>query len=265
MVVLGNIFRNGIIEFDEVRLLLGAPLSDAGWSFSNGVTKPYSGRGTGHGAIEGHFEFSKQVLAFADRGSYFFKAAEPESIRIDNWRDFQEKLIIKFTQTLYSFRELYIVVDSVTTDNATLAISGADNGELEIASDTENFGLVDIFGHYASKTIQSKEIEYYHRSDKRTPSYFKAKKLVVQREKEESFINSLLNKDLDMGEWADNFFSCRFHHEAGGYRENFRNARGSLLDMLQANELNANTALLYFKWEDANLDDVELLFQHYDN
>ena len=33
--------------------------------------------------------------------------------------------------------------------------------------------------------------------------------------------------------------------------------------MLQANELNPNTALLYFKWADANLDDIEKLFLVY--
>jgi hypothetical protein len=44
-----------------------------------------------------------------------------------------------------------------------------------------------------------------------------------------------------------------------------QNAQGFYLDMLQCNELNPNTALLYFKWVDANLDDVEKLFGAYGN
>ena len=43
------------------------------------------------------------------------------------------------------------------------------------------------------------------------------------------------------------------------------NPQASILDMLQANELNPNTALLYFRWSDANLDDIEKLFTAYGN
>jgi hypothetical protein len=42
-------------------------------------------------------------------------------------------------------------------------------------------------------------------------------------------------------------------------------AQDSILDMLGANELNPNKALHYFKWAEANMDDVEKLFISYGN
>jgi hypothetical protein len=260
IMVMGNIFRKGLIRDSDVVFGNGIHISPAGWIFNDGMTKPYSGRGSGHGPIAGDFEYSKQVLAFADKGSFFFRGSNPESVRILNWGDFQQELIIKMTQALYSFRELYIVTESAATSDWTLAISGAAKAELEIATDEENFGLVDIFGHHKAKTIQSKDIEFYHREDKRKPSFFKAKKLVVQDEKLNVFISELISNRESHHQWAGGFFEYQFQHEPGYLSPGTLKSRAGTLDMLQANELNPNTALLYFKWEDAGLDDIEKLF-----
>ncbi|WP_264537880.1 hypothetical protein [Flavobacterium sp. N1736] len=266
IILLGNLFRNAIInEYDaDVSGVLAQ--NAANWSFSDGISKPYSGRGHGHGAIDGEFEFSKQVLAFAHKGSFIFKAEEPETVKIKNWNDIQQQLILKLTQTLFTFRELYVVTESATAANTTLAISGEANAELELVSDVENFGLVDIFGHDSTKTIQSKDIDYYHRETKRKPSYFKAKKLAVQDEKLSYFISDFVNKSNNSSEWTDSFFGSNFHSDTDYSPQMiFQNAQGHFLDMLQSSELNPNTALLYFKWVDANLDDIEKLFTNYGN
>ena len=265
MTLLGNIFRSPVIdaadvEFGDARAM---KLNAANWQFSEGVTKPYSGRGTGHNPIGGDFEFSKQVLGFARRGSFFFRANNPESVKILNWNDLQQQLIIKLTQTYYSFRELYLVTESATASDWTLAIAGAEQGELEIATDSENFGLVDIFGHHSAKTIQSKEIEYYQRETGRRPTFFKAKKLVVQDEKLENFISGLMLESQGANEWASSFFDYEFDYDTGYHIAGQRHAQASVLDMLKANELNPTSALLYFKWADANLDDIEKLFLTY--
>ena len=266
MIVLGNIYRKSIVIPENEHLEYGIKLNPANWSFNDGVTKPYSGRGSGNNPIEGEFEYSKQILAFSDAGSYFFKGNNPESVQISNWRDIKNELIIKMTQTLYSFRELFIVTESATNSDWTLAISSSDEGELEIATDSENFGLVDIFGDASSKTIQSKDIEYYHREDKRKPTFFKAKKLVVQDEKLETFISELISERIGKKEWADDFFDYDFEHDAQAYAPRVSpNVQISFLDMLQANQLSPNTALLYFRWVDANLDDVEKMFLSYGN
>jgi hypothetical protein len=264
IVLLGNVYHSTIVPQHDVDLSDIMILNASNWNFSDGISKPYSGRGYGNNPVEGQFEFSKQVLSFAQNGSFIFKAQDPESIKINNWSEIQQQLIIKMTQTLFSFRELYIVTESATANNTTLAIAGAENAELELASDAENFGLVDIFGDQNTKTIQSKDIEYYHRENKRKPAYFKAKKLVVQEDKLAYFISDFINKDNNNGEWVNTFFNSNFHNDIDYNSQMImQNAQGYFLDMLQSNELNPNTALMYFKWADANLDDVEKLFASY--
>lgn len=264
IVLLGNVYRNTIVPQHEVDLTDIITLNASNWNFSEGISKPYSGRGYGNNSMEGQFEFSKQILSFAHNGSFIFRAEEPESIKINNWNDIQQQLIIKMTQTLFAFRELYIVTESATANSTTLAIAGAENAELELASDTENFGLVDLFGDQNTKTIQSKDIEYYHRETKRKPAYFKAKKLAVQEDKLAYFISDFINKETNGGEWVNTFFNSNFHNDIDYNAQIImQNAQGYFLDMLQSNELNPNTALLYFKWTDANLDDVEKLFASY--
>jgi hypothetical protein len=260
MILLGNIFRNGIIDRDYVALSEVIQLNAAGWELSDGVSKAYSGRSTGNGPIEGNFEFSKQLLVFADSGSFLFKGTSPECLRINNWPEWQQALIIKLTTTVYSFREVYVVTECVAPANWTLAVAGAPEAELEIATESENFGLVDIFGHHAARTIQSRDIEYYHREEKRKPVFFKAKKLAVQDDRMQLFISNMIAQAQGCNEWAAEFYNCDFHFDYRFSYELEQYTKAGLLDMLQANELNPNTALQYFKWTDANMDDVEKLF-----
>ncbi len=260
MVVLGNIFRGGVIDPLEVDISDQDKLNPAEWNFSDGVTKPYSGRGSGHSPLAGEFEFSKQVLAFKEKGSFMFKATAPKSVRIRNWNDFQQALIIRLTQTLYSFRKVYVVTEVVTAEEWTLAISGGAQAELEIATDQENFGLVDIFGHSSARTIQSKEIECYLQEKNRRPCFFKTKKLVLREEQTEVSVSSLIAQQQDQNEWAQQFYGFDFLKEPLYYNRHLEHTQFNLLDLLPANELNANTALRYFKWIDANMDDIEKLF-----
>lgn len=263
VIMLGNIFRHNMVDRDRCKFGYGIRLNPSGWHLSDGLSKPYSGRGSGEGALESEFEFSRQILSFSKRGSFFFKGNNPESVKVLNWNELQQELIIKLTQTYYSFRELYLVTESATTTDWTLAIAGAEKAELEIATRSDNFGLVDIFGHHEAKTVQSRDIEYYHREHKRKPCFFKAKKLVVQDNKLDVFINELIHAQENRNQWAGDFYDYDFHYEDGYSTDIPTYARASLLDMLPANELNPNTALLYFKWSDANLDDIEKLFAPY--
>jgi len=264
MILLGNIFRKSIIKPEDATIEYGQKLNSASWKFNDGVSKPYSGRGAGNNPIEGAFEFGKQVLHFKNAGSYIFDGKNPESCKISNWNDIEQKLIIKLTQTLYSFRELYVVTECVTTSSWTLAVAGNKNAELEIAIENENFGLVDIFGESGTKTIQSKDIEYYNRTEKRIPNFFKAKKLVISQDKEEVFISDL-NQNLEYhSKWASQFFDYDFSEsEFKSSHWNTNSLNTIVLDMLQANQLNPNTALQFFSWSDLNLDDIYKLFITY--
>lgn len=262
MIVYGNVFRSGLVDQEVCKLEYSLKQNPFNWNFSDGLSKPYSGRGSGNAALGGEFEFSKQILSFNAAGSFLFKGNDPESVKIANWNDIQQQLIIKLTQTVYSFRELYVVTECATAADWTLAVAGAEKAELEIATDGENFGLVDIFGHHSAKTIQSRDIEFYHRESLRKSSFFRAKKLAVQDEKLQVFISELINNQQKQNEWASNFFNYDFHYSST-YTPNITGNQAGILDMLQANQLNPNTALLYFKWVEANLDDVEKFFLTY--
>jgi len=260
IVVMGNIFRKGLIRDADVSFGNGIPVSTGGWVFSDGITKPYTGKGSGQSSTGDELEFIRQIIAFAHKGSFFFRGNQPESLRIINWADFQKELIIKMTQSLYSFRELYIVTESAVTADWTLVISATDKGELEIAAEEDGNGLLDIFGHHRAKTIQSRDIEFYHRESKRKPVFFKAKRLAIQDDKINVFISDLISSRESHHQWAGSFFEYQFQHEPGYLSPGMLKNRAGILDMLQANELNPATATLYFKWDDMDLNDIEKLF-----
>lgn len=264
MIVLGNIFRNNIISKDDCTIEYGIKQNTASWNFSDGISKPYSLR-EGSNNENRNLNYSKQLIDFHDFGSFFFKSNNVESVRISDWSKIKNQLIIRMTQVIYSFRELYIVTESAVASDWTLAISGSQKGELELATEVENFGLMDLFGHESARTIQARDIEYYHRESEKKPTFFKAKKLVVKQDKLEVFISELIYNQRTHASWVIDFFDYNFSTKNIYESNNIINSQSCLLDMLQANELNPNTALLYFDWTDANSDDIEKLFSVYGN
>jgi len=147
----------------------------------------------------------------------------------------------------------------------TLAISGGSNAELEIITDEEGAVLMDVFGQPGASTLMTKDLEYYHHESKRKPMFFKAKKLIVQDEKLSIFMSELTGSRQLQQEWARDFYQYEFHYDEDYVAEIQHQAQSSLLDMLRASELNPNTALQYFAWREANLDDIEKLFTPYGN
>ncbi|MGB8192253.1 MAG: hypothetical protein WCF67_10055, partial [Chitinophagaceae bacterium] len=95
------------------------------------------------------------------------------------------------------------------------------------------------------------------------PVFFQAKKLAMQEEKLETFISDLIYQKENTEQWVNDFFNEQFHYEPDHAPHKSASAGASILDMLHANDLNPNTALLYFKWVDANLDDIEKMFPDY--
>lgn len=259
--LLGNIFRQKLINLPDVLISDAIDLSPQNWNFSNGVTKPYAGRGTGQNGIEGEFEFSRQILAFEKAGSFIFKGNSPKAFKILDWNRLQDELIIKLTQTYFSFRQVYVVTEALMLDDWSLAISGEEDGELEIATEQENFGLVDIFGEVDSKTIQSKNLAYMHSERRRNTQFFKAKKLAVQDRKLDYVISELIQFRYDHQTWADNFYNLPLELESDWQlRGEPKYYEANVLDLLSGNQLNPNTVLDYFQWLNTSLDDIDYLF-----
>ncbi|MEP2935610.1 MAG: hypothetical protein ABJM06_07815 [Gilvibacter sp.] len=261
--VLGNIFKKGIIDRDEVVIESPKSLNQATWAFNKGVTKPFSGRArTEVSPMDIDVSYSKQILAFNAAGSFIFNAAQPEVIRIANWSHIADALIIKLTQSFYSFREVYVVTECASANHWTLAVSGSDKGELELATEEEDFGTLDFFGHETTKIVQSRDIELHCHFDKRIPSFFKAKRLAVQEHNLEVFMSDLIRERSNHLSWGCDYFDGGFENDSSrsamvsqGYNS------ANYLDLLAANELNPNTALSYFKWTNTTLDDVVKLFE----
>lgn len=265
IIPLGNIFYNQLVLPENCMISDPVQLNSAGWNFSQGKSIAYSGRGSGENPLDGEFNFSRQIIHFDEHGSYFFKAEKPELVSIENWNEIKDSLIIKLTQTHFSFREIYVVTEAVTAESWTLAISNKHKAELEIATEQDSFGLLELFGLRNSKTIQSKDLEYYNQVVKRKPNFFKAKKLSVQDEPLHEFISNLINQRMGVYEWANHFFDYNFEYESNNYPAQVsRNAGACMLDMLGSGELTPNTALRYFRWVDTSLNDVDLLFNAYE-
>jgi hypothetical protein len=253
IVVLGNIFQSGIIRSENVMLEYDYPLNPASWKLSEGVAERNLRVDTDAS--------SRLEMSFKEKGSFYFSANHPKAVRIQNWGAIQDELIIKMTLTHYSFRELYLATEVAMASDWGLVISGDKNGRLEIVNDKDNFGLTDIFGHTGSRTTQSVNIEYYHQESKKKPLFCKAKKLGVTDDQLSIFQSDLINSRTSRANWAQSFFDFDFDLNELNPPQSLVNSDTSALDMLQSNQLNPSTALQYFRWTDANMDDVEYFFR----
>lgn len=264
MVLLGNIYRNRLIDEDHTQFTFGVKLSPVTWNFAEGVTKPYAVRSKGDAPIRGEFEFSRQILSFGAAGSHIFNCIDPETVSIANWAELEKQLIVKLTHTYFSFREVYVVTESASAASWSLAISGAEKGELEIAATEDNDSLIDLFGQKSSKTILARDIAYNQHDHSGSPCFFKAKKLVPRYNKQEAFVSELIREKNLKHRWALQFYNYERYAQAAASRVHVpAHAHASLLDMMQKNDLNANNALDYFTWADASTDDIEKLFANY--
>lgn len=261
MIVLGNVFQYSLLDLKGVNFDYSQRLNSSKWQFDEGISIPYSGSDEGSNPIEGGFTFTKQILSFKQAGSHIFRSNDVEATSIANWHDLSDELIIKLTQNDFSFREVFVVTDAVTMSDWTLAIAGKENAELEIATDS-NQGIVgNIFGLPNTKTNQSKYMEYYHQETKRIPSFFKASKLVIKDDVQDDMMRNIISSNESQKDWADNFFDVDMHYtRTSGNLGECRTPGTICLDMLKVNQLNPSTSLNYFAWRGLNMDDIEELF-----
>lgn len=256
LVVLGNIYRSNVIHSGAVDISnrKHAPLD---FCFSSGCTLNNMTKAT----AEMPADSENVLLEFADSGNYIFNADAPNALYINNWSQIKEELIIKMTQTHFSFCEVYIATESVSISEWLLALAGAPKAELEMTVSGNRVSLSDISAHNFLQTIQSKNIEYFNCEKKRKICGFKAKKLVVRDEKMNEFIRALINDRNAIQSWASDFFDVGEFGPDKIEAQSFVHAHA--VDILPPHMLSPNTALTYFTWTDANLDDVNKLFTEF--
>lgn len=263
IIKLGNIYKDGVIGGEAIKISHNNKLNPFSWDFHEGVSVQFLGADSV--SRDDIASYSKHILSFSGSGAHIFKGNEPFATRIANWADIEPELIIKMTQTLFSFRDLYVVTEAVAFTDWSLAVAAGDGAELELISETPAMGRRHVFSDILSNMVLSKDLECFIRSDAKVPSFFKARKLVVQETRQDYIISALIARQTNYGEWANGFFDGQYDttNEPTDYRSSHSSI--STLDLLQANQLNPNTALQYFRWADANLDDIEKLFISYDS
>lgn len=255
--VLGNLFKDGILDKRDVDLQYDIHQYDENWDLSEGVDKPFFGQKN----IQGEFqEEEKSVRAFRFEcpGSFFFQGKNPKSVKISNWDYLKDQLIIKMTQVLFSFREVYLVTESAYLDQWMLAVANSREAELELRVQMQENGP-DLFGHVDAKALYAKHIECYKRGSRTSLPFFKAKRLSARDTRNSlASIDAISSENALVG-WANDAFDFDFRIE-DQLSAPKKYSQIAFIDQLRANELNPTTALEFFHWTDFNLDDIENLF-----
>jgi len=255
MKIVGNIFRDKVIDPDAIEFVFNTPLNPDSWNINYGVDRPYFGIKDTQGNFEDK-EYYSQLFSFKERGSFFFKGIAPKATKIINWNLVEAELILKLTQYNYSFREVYLVTEAAHMKSWTLAVADNEEAELEISSRSKEINIDDIFSHEASKAIHAKNMECYRKEINPKLSFFKAKKLCSREQRDFQFGYDTTAIQNTLVDWANGFYNFDFRVNGNQLKQ----SPIPLIDRLKGNELNPTTALEFFHWIDCSLDDLEKLF-----
>lgn len=182
-------------------------------------------------------QFRQQHYAFHERGAYLFKGKNPSGRFMLNWHHIAEELIVKLTQSKFTFQEVYVVTDIAEIPHWGLAIAARENAELRLMSETNNSNC--LFESEHCQMNDSSYLSFYEHSHFRPLYFFRAKKLRLSAKKYDEYLVELLN--------SKGVVSQPFH-------KNW--LQTSLLKMASSNELNISTCMDFFEWQEVGLDDV---------
>ena len=236
---LGNLSQ---LNLADVYLSATLPMNEDDWKLSAGVNQIYYSTEQTINDQDQSLEWNKQILGFADIGSFVFHGTNPQCEFMLNWSELVENITVTLTQGSFSFRELYVVTAIAMLDSWGLAIAGKDEARLEMSSEISEADCYTLMSNPACRATESKYISSYSKSSGYPAYFFKAKKLVLTDRMRETFLSELLQQSEQLAEaqvanWID----------------------AKLINKLKSNELNMVTALEFFTWVDVSLDDVELL------
>ena len=184
--------------------------------------------------------YTKEILEFTNSGSFLFFGVKPRAESISNWNEISESLILKLTQSDFSFRELYIVSAVAKMTNYTLAIADKPGAQLEFIANSDASEFYDLLSDPTCEITKRTKISHFDKHLENPIYFFKAKKLVLKLKKREE----LLKKIMEVS--GPNYFKSWYD--------------GDLLNHVKSNDLNVTTCLDFFEWAETSLDDVEKLY-----
>lgn len=269
---LGDVFQihNGmvqplmnILQVNLVEDILVSPhleLNSIDWRLKSGIRQTYctdesiaSNTEERDSLIENDVEAEKylyrtrQVLSAKQSGDFVFHGYDPICRLILNWHKFEKDATLKLTQSHYTFRDIYVITGVATVRGWGLIISGAADAQLEMIANTKTTDIFNLISHESVMIQESRNISIHEHSSEQPAYFFRAKKLKISDKMYDQYLTRLLENNSDLS------------------RRSIANwLNGNLLNLIKSNELNLATTIEFYKWDDASLDDVQLLLRQDD-
>ncbi len=217
-------------------------LNPIDWRIKRGVQQTECQIHTDANKAGEQYQWTEQVLQFAQAGSFLFHGSEPHAQLLLNWNQIRDDVTLNLTQQHYSFRHVYVVTAVASMKDWGLTISGQEGGHLEMSAGIGNTDSFAMLSHSSAQTAKCRGIAYNEQANGQPAHFFKAKKLVMSDGRMDHFLRQVVENKVDLSEQV---------------KANWLNA--DLMNLLKANELNLATCHNFFSWVDASLDDVALL------
>ncbi len=241
-VPLGNI-RD--LEFREP-IVISKPieLQREDWMFHSGSHQCFSLTEESFGENTSTRKRCKQLFEFEEVGSHIFLGKDPKETSLLNWTELKDELTLKMTQEAYGFREVYAVTNVVYVSLWGVLMAEKAGGKLAVSSEEAEPDFFHLF-HESARIEKSEHLRITQQRQPPDPSFFKAKKLVMNEKKKEAFIGGLYERQKAVGVEKTGSYSLA----------NW--LKSDLLNLVVANELNPATALEFFDWTNMTLDDLK--------
>lgn len=186
---------------------------------------------------QGISQLRQQHYAFQQSGGYLFKGKNPQGRFLLNWHKIADELIVKLTQSKFTFQEVYVVTDVAEMRHWGLAIAAHADAELHLLAESERSTC--LFDAENCQMTDSRYLSEYQHHQDRPLYFFRAKKLVLSAKKHDEYLAEMLHNDGVM---------------QTSYHKNW--LQTSLLNLASSNELNINTCMDFFDWQEVGLDEV---------
>ncbi|NOU50281.1 hypothetical protein HG263_06965 [Pseudoalteromonas sp. JBTF-M23] len=218
------------------------PLRIDDWRHTQGCTKVQDSLIVEQ-TVEEQLVKRQQMYRFERPGSYLFWAQDAQATFMRNWAQVAPELMVKLTQSKYTFREAYVVTAIATIPRWGLAIAQTNEAELTLTGERENSAC--LFEQQLCNITNSSGLGFFEHNNleatrfERPLHFFRAKKLTLSDRKFDDFLYDLEKRgtykpQLPIDNWL----------------------HSTMLSLAATEQLNINTCQDFFQWQDATLDDV---------